>query len=52
MKDQGWPRIIDEAYRGDPFVKLVECNGKYYLFDEAALIEQQEEMYRTWKVKP
>jgi hypothetical protein len=42
-----WPRIIDEQHKGDPFVKIVECEGKRYAFDEAALIEATEHAYRS-----
>jgi hypothetical protein len=40
--------IITRQYKGDPFLTLVKCGGVYYVFDESALIEQQEELYRKF----
>jgi hypothetical protein len=45
-----WPRIIEDCYQGDPFKKLVECNGKRYVFNETELIAQQEMMYRSFEM--
>lgn len=35
------PRIVDEAYEGDPFLKLIEFDGSYYVLNEAAMIEYE-----------
>jgi hypothetical protein len=43
------PRIVDEQYQGDPFKKLVECNGQHYVLDEAALIEHEEVGHRLFE---
>jgi hypothetical protein len=42
-----WPRVVNEALDGDPFVKVIECEGKRYRLDEAALIEAEEANYRA-----
>jgi hypothetical protein len=46
----GWPRIIDDCYQGDPFMKLIEAGGKRYLLSEAALIESEEATYRAFEM--
>jgi hypothetical protein len=38
-----WPRVIDEQYQGDPFVKLIEFGDMHYVLSEAAFIEAEEE---------
>jgi hypothetical protein len=43
-------RVIDTEYQGDPFLTLVECDGKYYVINEAALIADQERMYRSFEM--
>lgn len=43
-------RIVETAYRGDPFLTLVESDGKYYVLNEAALIADQEQMYRAFEM--
>jgi hypothetical protein len=44
-----WPRVLDEAYQGDPFRMLVEFDGQRYVFDEAALIEASERAFQAWR---
>jgi dUTPase len=44
-----WPRIVDEQYRGDPFLKLVECGDKFYVVNETDLIAQEEATYRAFE---
>lgn len=43
-------RIVDTEYQGDPFLTLVESDGKYYVVNEAALIADQERMYRAFEM--
>jgi hypothetical protein len=45
-----WPKVIDGQHNGDPFVKLIECDGKRYVLNEAALIEQEEATYRSFEM--
>ena len=44
--DNGF-RIVDRAYQGDPFLTLVESDGKYYVINEAAFIADEERMHRS-----
>lgn len=43
------PRVITDQYQGDPFKTLFEFGGKHYVLDEAALIEQEEAVYREFE---
>lgn len=47
----GWPRVIDDQYNGDPFVKLIEVDDKRYLFNEASLIEQQANVDQSFAMR-
>jgi hypothetical protein len=40
--------LSTKAYGGDPFVKIIECEGKRYQMDEAAMIEADERSYREF----
>jgi hypothetical protein len=45
--DVSWFPVITEQYKGDPFLTLVEFDGKRYVIDESVLIEQEEQTYRS-----
>jgi len=34
-----WPEIVTDCYGGDPFKTLVKLGDRYFLIDEAAMIE-------------
>ena len=41
-------KIIDRQYQGDPFLTLVEQDGKRYVINEAAQIESEERLFAEW----